>query len=60
MTIAAAVAVARIAAGERRSGKLTVNQGALTGGEGGRQRSLAAMKRKQVSAPRQKGRNGRH
>ncbi|NIY79412.1 MAG: translation initiation factor IF-2 [Rhodobacteraceae bacterium] len=30
----------------RRSGKLTVNQ-ALTGGEGGRQRSMAAMKRKQ-------------
>ncbi|MBV7411064.1 translation initiation factor IF-2 [Maritimibacter sp. DP1N21-5] len=30
----------------RRSGKLTVNQ-ALTGGEGGRQRSVAAMKRKQ-------------
>ncbi|SIO49070.1 bacterial translation initiation factor 2 (bIF-2) [Rhodovulum sp. ES.010] len=30
----------------RRSGKLTVNQ-ALAGGEGGRQRSLAAMKRKQ-------------
>ncbi|MGP1357412.1 translation initiation factor IF-2, partial [Roseicyclus sp.] len=34
---------------ERRSGKLTVNQ-ALTGGEGGRQRSLAAMKRKQERA----------
>ncbi|MBL3596957.1 translation initiation factor IF-2 [Rhodovulum sulfidophilum] len=32
--------------GDRRSGKLTVSQ-ALTGGEGGRQRSLAAMKRKQ-------------
>ncbi|WP_298499125.1 translation initiation factor IF-2 [uncultured Maritimibacter sp.] len=30
----------------RRAGKLTVNQ-ALTGGEGGRQRSVAAMKRKQ-------------
>ncbi|MBU2889806.1 MULTISPECIES: translation initiation factor IF-2 [Celeribacter] len=30
----------------RRSGKLTVNQ-ALTGGEGGRHRSMAAMKRKQ-------------
>ncbi|ATG48349.1 translation initiation factor IF-2 [Celeribacter ethanolicus] len=30
----------------RRSGKLTVNQ-ALNGGEGGRQRSMAAMKRKQ-------------
>ncbi|SFJ59978.1 translation initiation factor IF-2 [Celeribacter neptunius] len=30
----------------RRSGKLTVNQ-ALSGGEGGRQRSMAAMKRKQ-------------
>ncbi|EAQ14064.1 translation initiation factor 2 (bIF-2) [Maritimibacter alkaliphilus HTCC2654] len=30
----------------RRSGKLTVNQ-ALTGGEGGRQRSVAAMRRKQ-------------
>ncbi|WP_417269274.1 translation initiation factor IF-2 [Celeribacter sp.] len=33
-------------ADSRRSGKLTVNQ-ALTGGEGGRQRSMAAMKRKQ-------------
>ena len=31
---------------ERRSGKLTLNE-ALSGGEGGRQRSLAAMKRKQ-------------
>ena len=30
----------------RRTGKLTVNQ-ALSGGEGGRQRSMAAMKRKQ-------------
>jgi translation initiation factor IF-2 len=30
----------------RRAGKLTLNQ-ALTGGEGGRQRSVAAMKRKQ-------------
>ncbi|PWR02181.1 translation initiation factor IF-2 [Meridianimarinicoccus roseus] len=30
----------------RRSGKLTLNQ-ALSGGEGGRQRSLASMKRKQ-------------
>ncbi len=30
----------------RRAGKLTVNQ-ALTGGEGGRQRSMASMKRKQ-------------
>ncbi|WP_420568927.1 translation initiation factor IF-2 [Thalassovita sp.] len=30
----------------RRSGKLTLNQ-ALTGGEGGRQKSMAAMKRKQ-------------
>jgi translation initiation factor IF-2 len=30
----------------RRGGKLTLNQ-ALTGGEGGRQRSMAAMKRKQ-------------
>lgn len=30
----------------RRSGKLTVNQ-ALSGGEGGRQRSVAAMRRKQ-------------
>jgi translation initiation factor IF-2 len=34
---------------ERRSGKLTLNQ-ALTGGEGGRQRSVAAMKRKQERA----------
>ncbi|MCB1329742.1 MAG: translation initiation factor IF-2, partial [Maritimibacter sp.] len=32
--------------GNRRSGKLTLNQ-ALSGGEGGRQRSVAAMKRKQ-------------
>ncbi|MCK0168626.1 translation initiation factor IF-2 [Jannaschia sp. S6380] len=32
--------------GERRGGKLTVNQ-ALAGGEGGRQRSLASMRRKQ-------------
>ncbi|MFT6450815.1 MAG: translation initiation factor IF-2 [Halocynthiibacter sp.] len=33
----------------RRSGKLTLNQ-ALTGGEGGRHRSMAAMKRKQDRA----------
>ncbi len=33
----------------RRSGKLTLNQ-ALSGGEGGRQRSMAAMKRKQDRA----------
>ena len=32
--------------GDRRSGKLTVNQ-ALAGGEGGRQRSMASMRRKQ-------------
>ncbi|MGB3409022.1 MAG: translation initiation factor IF-2 [Jannaschia sp.] len=32
--------------GDRRAGKLTVNQ-ALAGGEGGRQRSLASMRRKQ-------------
>ena len=32
--------------GNRRAGKLTLNQ-ALSGGEGGRQRSVAAMKRKQ-------------
>ena len=32
--------------GGRRSGKLTVNQ-ALAGGEGGRQRSMASMRRKQ-------------
>ena len=37
---------ARTDDGGRRAGKLTVNQ-ALTGGEGGRQRSMAAMKRKQ-------------
>jgi translation initiation factor IF-2 len=50
------VAVARDRGGERRSGKLTVNQ-ALTGGEGGRQRSLAAMKRKQdAPAPEGHGR----
>ncbi|KAF0676363.1 translation initiation factor IF-2 [Profundibacterium mesophilum] len=34
---------------KRRSGKLTLNQ-ALSGGEGGRQRSMAAMKRKQERA----------
>ncbi|SIS83057.1 bacterial translation initiation factor 2 (bIF-2) [Roseivivax lentus] len=42
--------------GGRRSGKLTVNQ-ALTGGEGGRQKSMAAMKRKQERA-RQKAMGG--
>ena len=41
---------------ERRSGKLTVSQ-ALTGGEGGRQRSMAAMKRKQ-ERQRQKAMGG--
>ena len=40
----------------RRSGKLTLNQ-ALAGGEGGRHRSLAAMKRKQDRA-RQKAMGG--
>ncbi len=40
----------------RRSGKLTLNQ-ALAGGEGGRQRSMAAMKRKQERA-RQKAMGG--
>jgi len=40
----------------RRAGKLTLNQ-ALAGGEGGRQRSLAAMKRKQERA-RQKAMGG--
>ncbi len=40
----------------RRSGKLTLNQ-ALAGGEGGRQKSLAAMKRKQERA-RQKAMGG--
>lgn len=40
----------------RQSGKLTLNQ-ALSGGEGGRQRSLAAMKRKQERA-RQKAMGG--
>lgn len=40
----------------RRSGKLTLNQ-ALRGGEGGRQRSMAAMKRKQERA-RQKAMGG--
>ncbi|WP_116086388.1 translation initiation factor IF-2 [Tropicimonas sp. IMCC34011] len=35
--------------GDRRSGKLTLNQ-ALSGNEGGRQRSLAQMKRKQERA----------
>jgi translation initiation factor IF-2 len=42
--------------GGRRAGKLTVNQ-ALTGGEGGRQRSMAAMKRKQ-ERQRQKAMGG--
>ncbi len=42
--------------GNRRSGKLTLNQ-ALRGGEGGRQRSMAAMKRKQERA-RQKAMGG--
>ena len=40
----------------RRSGKLTLNQ-ALAGGEGGRQRSVAAMRRKQERA-RQKALGG--
>jgi translation initiation factor IF-2 len=40
----------------RRSGKLTLNQ-ALSGGQGGRQRSMAAMKRKQERA-RQKAMGG--
>jgi translation initiation factor IF-2 len=40
----------------RRSGKLTLNQ-ALAGGEGGRQKSMAAMKRKQERA-RQKAMGG--
>ncbi|MEH6392232.1 MAG: translation initiation factor IF-2, partial [Sulfitobacter sp.] len=40
----------------RRSGKLTLNQ-ALTGGEGGRQRSMAQMKRKQ-ERQRQKAMGG--
>ncbi|MCX7565936.1 translation initiation factor IF-2 [Sulfitobacter sp. F26169L] len=43
-------------ADDRRSGKLTVNQ-ALRGGEGGRQRSMAQMKRKQDRA-RQKAMGG--
>ncbi|WP_341863065.1 translation initiation factor IF-2 [Gymnodinialimonas sp. 57CJ19] len=43
-------------AGGRRSGKLTVNQ-AMSGGEGGRQRSMAAMKRKQ-ERQRQKAMGG--
>ncbi|MEM8775057.1 MAG: translation initiation factor IF-2 [Pseudomonadota bacterium] len=42
--------------GGRRSGKLTLNQ-ALAGGDGGRQKSLAAMKRKQERA-RQKAMGG--
>ena len=41
---------------QRRSGKLTLNQ-ALAGGEGGRQRSMAQMKRKQERA-RQKAMGG--
>ncbi|WP_299563119.1 translation initiation factor IF-2 [uncultured Sulfitobacter sp.] len=47
---------ARQADDSRRSGKLTVNQ-ALRGGEGGRQRSMAQMKRKQERA-RQKAMGG--
>ncbi|MGC9368537.1 MAG: translation initiation factor IF-2 [Paracoccaceae bacterium] len=43
--------------GGRRAGKLTLNQ-ALAGGDGGRQRSLAAMKRKQERA-RQKAMGGK-
>ncbi|MEL7114346.1 MAG: translation initiation factor IF-2 [Pseudomonadota bacterium] len=42
--------------GGRRSGKLTLNQ-ALSGGEGGRQKSLASMRRKQERA-RQKAMGG--
>ncbi|SMX33839.1 translation initiation factor IF-2 [Maliponia aquimaris] len=42
--------------GNRRAGKLTLNQ-ALSGGEGGRQKSMAAMKRKQERA-RQKAMGG--
>ncbi|ETX15714.1 translation initiation factor IF-2 [Roseivivax halodurans JCM 10272] len=42
--------------GNRRTGKLTVSQ-ALSGGEGGRQKSMAAMKRKQERA-RQKAMGG--
>lgn len=43
-------AKARVTEGEnRRSGKLTISQ-ALDGGEGGRQRSMAAMRRKQERA----------
>ncbi|MEM6309509.1 MAG: translation initiation factor IF-2 [Pseudomonadota bacterium] len=42
--------------GGRRSGKLTLNQ-ALSGADGGRQRSMAAMKRKQERA-RQKAMGG--
>ena len=42
--------------GGRRSGKLTLNQ-ALSGGEGGRQKSMAAMKRKQ-ERQRQKAMGG--
>src|SRR6056297_1519742 len=47
---------ARDDSGNRRSGKLTLNQ-ALSGGEGGRQKSMAAMKRKQERA-RQKAMGG--
>ena len=42
-------AKARVDDGGRRSGKLTLSQ-ALDGGEGGRQKSMAAMKRKQERA----------
>ncbi|WOI55981.1 translation initiation factor IF-2 [Palleronia sp. LCG004] len=40
---------AKVGGEKRRSGKLTVNQ-ALSGGEGGRQRSMASMKRQQERA----------
>ncbi|SFD66615.1 translation initiation factor IF-2 [Roseivivax sediminis] len=43
--------------GGRRTGKLTVNQALTGGGEGGRQKSMAAMKRKQERA-RQKAMGG--
>ena len=48
--------VVRSVEDSRRAGKLTLNQ-ALAGGEGGRQRSMAAMKRKQERA-RQKAMGG--
>ena len=55
MSASAAIRAGKGRDDNRRSGKLTLNQ--ATGGEGGRQRSMAAMKRKQERA-RQKAMGG--